>query len=349
MYVYKLKKITIMKKIYFKYALPLLSAMICAGCNVDQSYDLSNINNDNIGIGTDESTFDMPLVTVTLDISSLLGSGGEVMSAPTGRADYGSLSVSDVLDMVNDITSFLPSVLDGEYAGGINLDQLSDETYVKGLVDLLFDEMTTDSQKRLALCEYILEEVTTDYADVLDGILTDDIATYTAQECADELGDVLNDSDYADDIVTLKASIVDEIIVCSADLVTDYSMTEDLGSIDVDSSALDILSSNLEGESNYIQLFAEVTTNLPLTVTITPKLILSDSSELILASLSDLESGSELGIIDSIEQLEIILASLVISADITINYFDPSAGSLDLTDKYLQIKLVVRKGGSFTL
>ncbi len=362
-----------MKKLYstrfMQGAFALLVASLVAGCNVDDSYDLSNIDTDNIGLGSDTSKLDIPLATINLSLSSLAGDdGGSSVAARSTSYNTSNLSATELMELMETIDAFLPSDLSGTpYEDGIDITQLNngddeDDTYTQGLVDLLIQEVTVDEEKRADLCEILIENNNNDdddtYSDVIESLKEElDIEIKedtTVDELTTSLGTALIDPDKADAVTSLSTTMTSVVKTQAADISTDYTVTEDLGdSVSLGDDVLDILKGNLDSESNYIYLVASLWDNIPMSVTITPSIILKDTESgatttIEIQDISEIDDASAHTKLSD-EQIDMIVNGMSIEAEIHINYYDPSAGTLSIDDKEVKVTLVARKGGSISL
>ena len=86
-----------------------------AAC-IDDSYDLSEaMDNSNIGIGTDETSFTPCEVNVVL---SQITSDGEPRRRHRGIEGRSSSSSADSSLSADEVSTLLPENLEGEYEGG---------------------------------------------------------------------------------------------------------------------------------------------------------------------------------------------------------------------------------------
>ncbi len=206
-------------------------------------------------------------------------------------------------------------------------------------------------EKRVDLCEFIYDnQDEADYVDLVasinDMLSPQTIDDYTVETCATELGVILNDSTNQSVIDDTMAQVTTQICDSTQDVVTDFDVEEQVGSLNLDSDTIDILNKNLEGESNTIRIYADIDTNLPLDVTIVAYIVLSDSTKIKIASLEELDLDETIGKIETTEQLQEILDDMYILAEINLNNYNPANGDLDLEDKNLTITLKVRKTGA---
>ncbi len=104
------------------------AVFVCVSC-VDDSYDLSTVDTDNISIGENES-FEMPLATVTI------------------RMDEFKKESVDLTALMNEADTWLPSTLPGS-ADYVDLQKVlhNDAEYINALLNALMDEMCGNPDK----------------------------------------------------------------------------------------------------------------------------------------------------------------------------------------------------------
>ncbi len=346
-------------------------ALSIVGCNIDDSYDLSKVaDNTEIGIGTDDSCFDLPLADVTIAFSTLSNTVSSDGSALQLRSrSSSSLDSSAVLEIVNEISALLPSELDGDYEGGIDLSQLNDPDYSAGLVELLVEELTESEEKCVVFTELVFDKLDLGVSSGGSGDLTDEnyadlITTLetalgvesidefeTAADCAAALSEVLNSEDSAVDelVADLKDEMTNLIVTKSEDIETTFYVSEYIDeAIDIGEDILDILEKNLDGDKNTLSLLFDKDTNLPLEMTLVPTIELSDGTVISVADFVDAaeDNASAYGSEITFDQLCDLLEGMKFSATVEINNYDPSLGDLNLDDKYANVKIIARKRGS---
>lgn len=342
-----------MKVNYFKRILVPFAVAMCMSCNVDSSYDISEVDDSSLGIGTDNSEITMTVATVQVDVESLFADTDTSASASmepfiiTRGDDYSSLSSTEIVDLINSVSVFLPSVLEGDYADGIDIDRLesNEDDYTTNLVENLFTELENDSEKRLAFCEYLLEDEDS-YESLLEYI-SDDTSDMTADDLSAELFDLMGDSDNAAEIASLKSEVFDVITDYAEQVETDYSIEESLDGIDIDESVYDIVGGNLDGDKNYLRLLTSVETNLPFEITLTTNVQYGENWCLI-PYYSDRDTNTADGYIDSVDMLQEILSDLKLSVDIALSNFLITSDGFSLDGTYLYIKIIIIKGGSIS-
>lgn len=91
-----------------------IAMMAMVGCNVDESYDLSNLDSDGFGFGTDETSFEIPLFKVTFSIpdESYESYGSEETKASSFSFDVES--ILEGIELGEDILDILEKNIDGD-------------------------------------------------------------------------------------------------------------------------------------------------------------------------------------------------------------------------------------------
>ena len=115
--------------------LPFLFAAALASSCIDNAYDLSNVNTDDVTIGDEDSEYRLPLATVYVSMSEL-NEGG-----------------ADIKTLFDEADIWLPSPLPGN-AAYVDLRELQNtpET-ITPLLDALIDQMSNrSSSRRSAIC-----------------------------------------------------------------------------------------------------------------------------------------------------------------------------------------------------
>lgn len=321
-----------MKRFYY---LLMLMALCVVSCNIDDSYDLSNLDSDNLGIGTEDSSFSVPFVEVTLNVEKIITSS----------------TASGFFDTVDNLTCFLPSELSGEYQDGIDLESLSDEEYVDGFVSDLFVEMRTSNDKRVEIFE-LLKDESNGYASQLTqlDLLGINISVMSAAECAAALAVAFENSMLEGVIENFQAEIVDICVNESESLETNFDVSDLVGQVDLGDDLLDILSKNLDGDKNYIQFMAEPSTNLPFDTNLAVALGYTNQYgvyESLNLCINEFSAGK--GIVDNADVLQAIVDSLKVIVNVDMDKYHHIENGLDLSDKYIKLKLHLFKGGSLTL
>jgi len=120
-----------------KFLLPLICAVLAASC-IDEEFDFSDIDTDDIGIGSEESDFRMPLANIEVKTSALRNQ---------------DLNLREIFDEAD---TWLPSQLPGG-ADYVDLHLLaSDEGgYRSSLISATLDEAASNSVKLHAIADML--------------------------------------------------------------------------------------------------------------------------------------------------------------------------------------------------
>lgn len=120
--------------------LPFLFAAALASSCIDNAYDLSNVNTDDVTIGDEDSEYRLPLATVYVSMSEL-NEGG-----------------ADIKTLFDEADIWLPSPLPGN-AAYVDLRELQNtpET-ITPLLDALIDQMMDDDAKITAVADLLAEK-----------------------------------------------------------------------------------------------------------------------------------------------------------------------------------------------
>ncbi len=334
-----------------------------SACMVDEDYDLGKLQTGDIGIGSAESKFDIPLATLTLDAAELIVSelvdarGVDVRSGDDEDENSSTQSEMGVLGMLSQINALLPSDLEGtQFGDGIEIDKLDDGDYVGALVEAVVLEYVEDDAKRDDFCEMIINRCANypDQVDILNEQLGVDI--YDADLSAADLSSALKEA--LENENTSLAEILTEIlkddviagILAEIKAMTNIDMEMELEEIELDDSIYDIIGKNLEGEYNALQIGTSVSTNITLSMTLSPSIEYAAGGEeqtLPIISIAELQEDSDVGKIEDVEQLKALLTKATVKISAKIDTYSPME-LLDNSDYTMTIKLVARKSGSIS-
>ena len=224
-----------MKKI-----LLFVSALSLATACIDQDFDLDKIEDSDFALGNENSEFRLPLANITVLSEALEGANTVAsLSDMFAEADIWLPSSCNVLDL---------ALLRDENSRGVN-------SYINSLVDELFGELKTNSQKR--------EKVATLIADQYSGSMT--VPPVLAQQGVslhDYIALYLTDPDYSADI---KQSISD---LASAHLDALYAVEPvdtQLDGLDIDEGVIDALMGSDEDseDDSSLELYGYATNYIP--------------------------------------------------------------------------------------
>ncbi|MDE6507075.1 MAG: hypothetical protein K2L04_01225 [Alistipes sp.] len=223
----------------------LLSAGVLAFSCVDSAYDLDRIDNTQLAVGSDESDFAAPLVTVTVLLDDIHDTEGSLQ------------------EMLAEADIWLPSELpDG--ADYVDFQRLySDDVYLGSLTGALVDEMTQDPAKLDTVADLVWRCYKQDFLALLglEGAAVDKSRFTEAFVNLFATSDALRQQ-------TEKAARKFLILLQVSDL--DY----ELGAIDL-GEALDMLTENLDPAGtpdpvNTLSIEGRVESTLPLSMLLSP-------------------------------------------------------------------------------
>ena len=117
--------------------LPFLFAAALASSCIDNAYDLSNVNTDDVTIGDEDSEYRLPLATVYVSMSELKEGG------------------ADIKTLFDEADIWLPSPLPGN-AAYVDLRELQNTpNTITPLLQALIDQMMDDDAKITAVAKQI--------------------------------------------------------------------------------------------------------------------------------------------------------------------------------------------------
>ncbi len=229
---------------------------------IDEQYDLTNLKSDGMAIGSDTSEFLMPLVTVKFSPSDINQNSNEGMS-----------SITELREQIN---VWLPASLpnDVDY---IDIKALGNSPdYRTTILEALFEEMTVDAQKRLQVCEYVMETYAGLFIEALAEssnpalvIASSQISKLPSDEGASILAQLF--MTFPNDVQAILHDISTEDLI---EINLDDVMTE-IPSLDISEDIEAMLSDNLdpstvENAINALYLFGEATSSFPFQIHIQP-------------------------------------------------------------------------------
>ncbi len=89
----------------------LFALATLTSCNIDESYDLSNVDSDNMGFGTDETSFMIPLFEITFTIPE---ESSEELSTKSDSYSFEFESIINAIEVGSDILDLIEKNIDGE-------------------------------------------------------------------------------------------------------------------------------------------------------------------------------------------------------------------------------------------
>ncbi len=311
-------------------------AATMASC-VDDSYDLSNLDGENAGIGTSESSFDMPLITMNIDASKEISSSSTTISLTKSDDDEG-----DIFSNLEAVNALLPDT----YADGIDLTQTDNDTYLAEIVDALFIQIQDDLDK----CTLFFNEVKSneDYL-VLKIQIKNELGINLDTDSASALQtEFKKDVENAVAIANLKLTVIDLI---KQTILNAIIQRIEAGEIEVGGDALDIITKNLDGENDSLRLIATCTTSLNIEIEFMVTIIYNNNQEFYVPNYVDIDMSDTLGndgLIDDENLLNEILSDFNIDLKIGIKNYDPST-PIDTDGHTITINIIARKTGSISL
>lgn len=200
--------------------LPFLFAAALASSCIDNAYDLSNVNTDDVTIGDEDSEYRLPLATVYVSMSEL-NEGG-----------------ADIKTLFDEADIWLPSPLPGN-AAYVDLRELQNtpET-ITPLLDALIDQMMDDDAKITAVADLLAEKYLSTFLPLLPPN-TDPADFKPVFIEAFRNMPMLHDR-LSGEVKSLAGSYLTELKV--------QDVTYDIGKIDIGGDVVDMLCENLDSE-----------------------------------------------------------------------------------------------------
>ncbi len=317
-------------------AATLLAVALLAGC-IDDSYDLSNLDSDSIGLGTDDTSFDMPLVEVIMEAE-------EALSSDTKAATKSS--EDEITETTATITSTDLEKLNALLPTGYELDFSrieNDSEYASQVASDLIDEIQSDEDKSKSF----YDEITTNnsdgkYKDLIEAIETD--LGSGVLDNFDSFNSAIQNTTI-DNLPSTLPALTDTIVVQIKDKTT---TTVEAGLIDIGSETLDFLNKNIDGDKNTLTLFAVFDHDIDLDIDFAATIEYS-GGDIILPDYADADNedveANDDGLITTGDVLEQILDNLTL--DIKFNITNYDASKSDYTkEKTIVLTIIARKAGS---
>lgn len=227
--------------------LPFLFAAALASSCIDNAYDLSNVNTDDVTIGDEDSEYRLPLATVYVSMSEL-NEGG-----------------ADIKTLFDEADIWLPSPLPGN-AAYVDLRELQNtpET-ITPLLDALIDQMMDDDAKITAVADLLAEKYLLTFLPLLPPN-TDPADFKPVFIEAFRNMPMLHDR-LSGEVKSLAGSYLTELKV--------QDVTYDIGKIDIGGDVVDMLCENLDSEGtpnpkNTLHLYGSITSALPVSLRLVP-------------------------------------------------------------------------------
>lgn len=302
-----------------KLLLPLLIACLASAC-VDNDYDLSKIDTDNVTIGDETTTFEMPLATVEVRMDELSKDGTDI-EALFGEADI-----------------WLPKQLPG---GKDYLDierLLSENSYLEELLSALLTQLENDNAKLIALGDLAWEKYRSEFQSLLpiQGTVTEEIFKTAFRTYFPELPEIQQATR------DLAASYLQDLKVEPVEYKIDK--------IDIGSDVVDMLTDNLDPKEtatpkNTLHLYGKIDSSLPVSYRVTPRFIDTEVS-----FSSFVEPAAQAEIPDTriySEDLRRIIEGTDINIQVSLAKYFPKRGFSP--EQSLRFMLSLRKKGGLKL
>lgn len=242
-----------MRKLSFLFL--FLCGLLATAC-VDNDYDLSKINTDNIAIGDESSRFEAPMAKVYISMEDLTSNNGVRMDEIFDEAD-----------------TWLPTRLPDQDANGSYADVqrlLNDASYVNDqLLTELLAQMTTDAAKLDDVATLLQEKYYDDFASMLPGVSQAEFKTafVEAYSTDETLRSVLGQ-----EVSRLAGNYLSTLDVNMDDL------SYDIEHIDLSDEVVNMLCDNLDpaetpDPKNTLHLTGNIDNRLPVTLQIAPNFV----------------------------------------------------------------------------
>lgn len=297
----------------------LLSAVLAVSC-IDNAYDLTNINTDDVTIGDEESEFRLPLATVYINMNEL-NEGGV-----------------DIKALFDEARIWLPSTLTE-----IDLKRLQPGSdYTDELLDGLLDEMSVSDAKLTQITDLIWEKYKQPFLDLpgLSHISDRDEALFkttfmTLFRRETEL------------LEAAKPQIKAEVKAQARKYLTELKIDDvkyDIGKIDIGSDVVDMLAENLDAK-NTLHIYGEITSALPISLDIAPSFTSTGVRFTVRVEPGKTNEIAPTQLFES--DLRQIVAGTQIVMPVTLDKFYPAAEFRP--DQQIVISLRLKKNGGLKL
>lgn len=321
-----------MKKLLF--AIVFCGAMMLSSC-IDEKYDLSNIDSDDITIGGDESEFFMPLATINYAANSI-------------KTNSRGGTINDLFEEIN---KWLPSTLPGNESY-VDLQRMEEKEYKAEILNSLYDEILANEKKRTDVCEYVLENHknelvsrlrTSENAVVANGAIL--IMATSVNEGVEILSGLI--ISYPQDVRTIFNSLSDYDLI-------DYRIEDiyiEIPALDISDDVVQMLSGNLDPESvgdpvNALYIFGSIYSELPLMLQINPYI---ENTGISLGDISlDEKKRTEFEDIRvNSGDLQVVVDGANLIIPVTLQRYYPNSDFNE--DSEIEISISLHKTGGLTL
>lgn len=305
---------------------------ICATACVDQNYDLTKIDTDNIAIGDESSRFEIPLARVIVGIDEL-----------------NSDDQTPIDELFNEADTWLPTQLPDKDENGsfILVQKLTDDPeFVKNeLLPELISEMETDDAKLDDVATLLSERYYDSFASLLPGV--------TPENFKETFKEAFRNNEM------LHEQLVGQVELLASNYLSTLEvnlsgLSYDIEHIDISDEIIDMLTDNLDPEGtpdskNTLHIAGTIDNKLPLSLTATPVFTPTDVS--FTTAIKANSYGNELPETQLFaEDLRTIVRGITIDISVVLDKYYPGKGFERETDAeeqtQLQINLhLIKRGG----
>lgn len=224
----------------------LFAATLVSSC-IDNAYDLSDVNTDDVTIGDGESEFRLPLATVYVGMSEL-NEGG-----------------IDIKSLFDEADIWLPSPLPGGVAY-VDLKAIQENpSEITPLLDALIDQMKADDAKINAVADLLAEKYLATFLPMLP-------PNTDPEDFRSVFIEVFRN------VPILHDQLSDEVKNLAGGYLTDLKVqdvTYDVGKIDIGNDVVDMLCKGLDSEGtpnpkNTLHIYGSIASALPVSLRLAP-------------------------------------------------------------------------------
>lgn len=300
---------------------PLFLCGLFATACVDNDYDLSKIDTDNIAIGDETSRFEAPMARVYVSMQDLNSSDG--------------VRIDEIFDEAD---TWLPTRLPDEDANGSYADVqrlVNDPSYVNDqLLPELLAQMTADAAKLDDVATLLQEKYYDNFTGILTGVSQSEFKTafieaYTTDE-------------------TLRGLLGEEVKQLADNYLTTLEvdlndLTYDIERIDLSDEVVNMLCDNLDpaetpDPKNTLHLAGNIDNRLPLTLQIAPSFLPTQVS-----FTTDIAANSAENPLPETrllaEDLRTIVRGITVQIPVVIEKYYPGKGFDNISDQETQIRI----------
>lgn len=304
---------------------------------IDEDFNLSDIDTDDITIGNNESEFLMPLASVCITTKDLYQSIGE-----------NEVSIKQLYD---EVSVWFPSTMP-DNADYVDIPRLmSDEQYTRKIFDALYNELLNDSNKRTSVCEYVVKKHRQQLIDLLlkDSnpivkVMAQELNRFSDGEAVHFLSGVI--VTYAELIKSMLYSLATSDIDC----LNLHDVDVDIPSLDISHDIEEMLSANLDPASdvnpiNAIYIYGHVESDFPFRFLLTPMI---ENTMIIFGEMSIDKGKTDINEIRIYkEDIQTLFNGSHFNMPITVERYYPYVGYDDMSQ--ITLHLYVRKTGGLKI